>query len=405
MVAAGAYHTVLLKSDGSAVAVGDERPGFPGKYCQIPPLSPGESYVQVAAGFGHTVLLKNDGTVVACGFDNEGQCRIPALESGVVYTQVAAGHKHTVLLTSHGDAVAFGCDDYGQCQIPSRKAGIHYTQCAAGKVHTVLLTSDGSAVAVGGWCSRRLCQVEGRLPWDACRDQVKIPQLEAGVSYTRVAAGDFHTVLIKSDGTAVAVGDACAVWSKERCRIPALQSGLTYTYAAAGIYHTVLLRSDGTAVVIGGAAGEFVMPELPGGVRYMQAAAGHSHTVFLKSDGTAAAFGNDAFKQCQIPALDAGITYCVAAPLPRRIYQAQCKLRDEEIDVRLVELSGNEYCRFTVPITGSMVALQNRSNVALGMLIGEIVLPDGKLLRQGILENPAGTLQQLLFPSKRRRFN
>ena len=100
MVAAGAYHTVLLKSDGSAVAVGDERPGFPGKYCQIPPLSPGESYVQVAAGFGHTVLLKNDGTVVACGFDNEGQCRIPALESGVVYTQVAAGHKHTVLLTS-----------------------------------------------------------------------------------------------------------------------------------------------------------------------------------------------------------------------------------------------------------------------------------------------------------------
>ena len=40
---------------------------------------------QCAAGDRHTVLLKSDGTAVACGRNASGQCNIPALAEGEAY--------------------------------------------------------------------------------------------------------------------------------------------------------------------------------------------------------------------------------------------------------------------------------------------------------------------------------
>ena len=54
-----------------------------------PPYCPGRSVRMLAAGRNHTVLLRSDGTAVACGADVLGRCRIPALEGEVTYTQVA----------------------------------------------------------------------------------------------------------------------------------------------------------------------------------------------------------------------------------------------------------------------------------------------------------------------------
>merc|ERR1712159_978354 len=79
-------------------------------------------YTQVAAGVCHTVLLKSDGTAVACGHNRNGQCSIPPLDEGLTYTQVAAGACHTVLLKSDGTAVACGNNRKGQCSIPPLEA-------------------------------------------------------------------------------------------------------------------------------------------------------------------------------------------------------------------------------------------------------------------------------------------
>merc|ERR1712172_394690 len=43
------------------------------------------TYTQVSAGDCHTVLLRSDGTAVACGANGVGQCRIPAPEDGVFF--------------------------------------------------------------------------------------------------------------------------------------------------------------------------------------------------------------------------------------------------------------------------------------------------------------------------------
>ncbi|CAK0819108.1 unnamed protein product [Prorocentrum cordatum] len=81
-----------------------------------------------AAGSRHTVLLRSDGSAVACGGNEDGQCDLPALTGALAYTQVAAGEWHTVLLRSDGSAVACGGNDDGQCDLPALTGALAYTQ-------------------------------------------------------------------------------------------------------------------------------------------------------------------------------------------------------------------------------------------------------------------------------------
>ena len=198
---AGGTHTVfLLRSDGEAVACGNNSQ----EQCSIPPLDERISYSQVSAGGWHTVLLRSDGQAVACGKNDHGQCSIPPLDEGILYSQVSAGYCHTVLLRSDGQAVGCGQNYNEQCSIPPLDEGISYSQVSAGRCHTVLLRSDGRAVACGS----------------NYRGQCSIPPLDEGISYSQVSAGLSHTVLLRIDGQAVACGDN----SREQCSIPSLRS-------------------------------------------------------------------------------------------------------------------------------------------------------------------------------------
>ena len=82
MVAAGGYHTVGLKSDGTVVAVGNNDYG----QCNVGSWT---DIIQVAAGYVHTVGLKADGTVVAVGGNDYGECNVG---SWIDITQVVAGY-------------------------------------------------------------------------------------------------------------------------------------------------------------------------------------------------------------------------------------------------------------------------------------------------------------------------
>ena len=53
--------------------------------CDLPALVEGLTYTQVAAGGGHTVLLRSDGSAVACGCNHSGECDLPALVEGLTY--------------------------------------------------------------------------------------------------------------------------------------------------------------------------------------------------------------------------------------------------------------------------------------------------------------------------------
>merc|ERR1712087_755180 len=53
--------------------------------CNLPSLEEGLTYTSVSAGECHTVLLRSDGAAVACGYNGGGQCNLPSMEDGFFY--------------------------------------------------------------------------------------------------------------------------------------------------------------------------------------------------------------------------------------------------------------------------------------------------------------------------------
>ena len=144
-VAAGAFHTVLLRSDGVAVASGSYK-----SLGLVPPPPSGVKYVDVAANLEHTLLLRSDGHVTACGPDDGSERQhIPTPQAGLDYVAIAAGAHHSVLLRSDGTMVACGHNSDGRCTVPPLPDRTCYTFVAAGLRHTVAWRSDGVAVAFG----------------------------------------------------------------------------------------------------------------------------------------------------------------------------------------------------------------------------------------------------------------
>lgn len=97
----------------------------------------------VAAGFYHSVALRKDGTVLAAGRNDEGQCGVSGWSH---VTAIDAGAYHTVALTQEGTALAAGRNDEGQCDV---SAWTDLIAIAAGDYTTYGLKSDGSVVFTG----------------------------------------------------------------------------------------------------------------------------------------------------------------------------------------------------------------------------------------------------------------
>ena len=301
-VSAGEDHTVGLRSDGTVVAMGENEDGR----CDVSGWS---NIVSVSAGKSHTVGLRSDGTVVAEGWNRYDQCNVNVI-GWCDIVAVAAGGGHTVGLRSDGTVVAVGISRSGQCDVSSWS---DIVAVAAGNDHTVGLRSDGTVVAVGNdRCSQ--CDVgewkDIRMPSDDANLSVD-SQDTAGVNLpadspdtaqeaktvsgnqqaVSIAAGQHHTVGLRSDGTVVAVGDnddgECDVggWSD-------------IVAVAAGYDYTVGLRSDGTVVAMGynddGECDVSCWSDI------VAVSAGEVHTAGLRSDGTVVAVGSDYCGKCEV---------------------------------------------------------------------------------------------------------
>eukprot|EP00435_Cladocopium_sp_Y103_P061625 s214_g23.t1 len=367
MVSAGGCHTVLLRSDGDAVADGMNHFG----QCDIPLLDDGFTYTQVSAGARHTVLLRSDGSAVVCGKNDGGQCNIPRLPDGMIYTQVSAGWLHTVLLRSDGFAVVCGRNDFRQCNIPHLEDGMKFTQVSAGMYHTVLLRSDGIAVS----CGRN---DDG---------QCNIPPLEDGMRFIQVSAGEHHTVLLRSDGSAVF------------CGRQDLASTMAYKQVSAGGRHTVLLTSDGRAEAFGmNDCGQCNIPGLEDGIKFSQVSAGQDHTVLLRSDGHVVLCGKRGRgrgTQTPIP----GTWYVADSSLGRDlVLQLDCDCEDDDnMLLTFSGLAGDEVMRLNArpsdPAWHTQKRIAHELKVPLQSL--RVVLPDGQLLAAVCRASPGASLADI----------
>ena len=143
---------------------------------------------------------------------------------------------------------------------------------AAGNSHTVGLKTDGTVVAVG-WNSDGRCDVSG---W---------------TDIVAVAAGCDHTVGLKSDGTVIAVGNN----QNDQCDV---SDWTDIVAVSAGDWHTVGLKADGTVVAVGD--NYYSCCNVSGWADIVAVAAGRDYTVGLKADGTVIAVGENKVGQCDV---------------------------------------------------------------------------------------------------------
>jgi hypothetical protein len=224
-ISCGQLHSVALQSNSVPMTAGNNVFGQQ----DIPPDLTG--VVAVAAGFYHSLALRRDGTVVAwamatndasIGVDpNYGQTRVPADLSNVV--AIAAGGWHSLALRADGTLRAWGRDSYGQAEVP---AGIsNVIAIGSGASHNLALLASGRVVAWG----YNIYQ------------QTNVPANLSNV--VAIAAGGWHNLALKSDGTIVAwgAGDTSVSTSLAygQNQVPAGLSNVVQI--AAGLAHSLAL--------------------------------------------------------------------------------------------------------------------------------------------------------------------
>ena len=270
---AGVNHTVGVKSDGTAVAVGNNHYG----QCNLKGWT---DIIAISAGEFHTVGLRADGTVIAAGNNEAGQCDV---ESWTDIIAVDAGYNHTVGLKADGTVVSTGDDTFGQCGVYGWR---DITAVSAGKDHTVGLKTDGTAVAVGnnesGQCNVRdfgnICSVSSGADYTVLlafngevwattkKDAANAIQRQLRlVSQTlSISAGDGYALLLQNDGTVYSTnfyGDLTKYY--DQCTAAGFSDVIT---VSAGGQHAVGLKADGTVVTT------LISPNSDGNTELMQVA-------------------------------------------------------------------------------------------------------------------------------------
>lgn len=216
-IAAGGYHSVALKEDGTVATWGYN------DYGQIYPPPGLKNVVAIAAGEDHILALRRNGTVAAWGFDYFGQSSVPSKVKDI--QAISAGYGYNLALKHDGTVVAWGLNDYGQARVPSGLKDV--TAVAAGGWHGLALKQDGTVVAWG-------YNEDGRARVPSGLTDVKA-----------IAAGGTHSLALKNDGTVVA-------WGGNYSAQTDIPSGLKdVTAVAAGYAYSLALKKDGTVVAWG----------------------------------------------------------------------------------------------------------------------------------------------------------
>ncbi|MBI3609808.1 MAG: hypothetical protein HY204_03790 [Nitrospirae bacterium] len=335
-VAAGLYHSVALKNDGTVWSWGGNQSGQLGdgttSNCSTP-ISVGglTGVVGIAAGYSHTLAVKTDGTVWAWGSNFSGQLGNGDLSlsnrsapvqvvdtaatgflSGIV--AVAAGESHSLALKNDGTVWAWGDNSYGQLG-DGTTAGQHVTPIqvsvltnviaiAAGGRHSIAIKTDGTVWAWGQNSGGQLGI--GSADINPHSTPFQVPGLSVVSS---IAAGDSHTVALDGAGNVWAWG------SNSHGQLGNGDPGLNNQFSpvlvlagvsgiAAGYSHTLVVNGN-TVWAFGdnffgqlglGATDGNPHPtpvQVPGLTGAIKIAGGGSHSLAIKSDGTVWAWGEN----------------------------------------------------------------------------------------------------------------
>jgi alpha-tubulin suppressor-like RCC1 family protein len=237
-VAAGAFHTLAIKTAGTLYSWGDNAQGqVSGSFTSPQPLpvqvtgfTGGTTVTAVAGGARHSIALLSNGAVWTWGENARGQLgrgtccanqsapgKVTALSG--TFIAVGAGDQHSIAVRNDGTVWTWGRNDFGQLgdnTTTDRSAPVEVKDCSGGSCfltgvttvstgpgyseHVLARKSDGT-VWSWGWNSN------GQLGNGTSGNQSALPVQASGLtSMTKVAAGQYHSLGLKSDGTVWAWG-------------------------------------------------------------------------------------------------------------------------------------------------------------------------------------------------------
>jgi len=222
VVAAGWFHNLAVRSDGTAWAWGRNNFGQLGNgttnQSDVPvQVSNLSGVIAVAGGAYHSVALKSDGTVWDFGYNGDGQLGTGTTTNSSTPVQVsnlsgviavAAGCDHTLALKSDGTVWDWGYNSYGQLgngtttnsSTPVKVSNLSgVTAIAGGCYHSLALKSDGTIWAWGD-------NHNGQLGNGTTTNSSTPVQVSNLSGITAIAAGEYHSLAVRSDGTAWAWG-------------------------------------------------------------------------------------------------------------------------------------------------------------------------------------------------------
>eukprot|EP01046_Picozoa_sp_COSAG06_P042740 COSAG06_NODE_5489_length_3446_cov_2.584105_1_plen_858_part_00 len=215
-VVAGNAHSLILKTDGRVLAFGSNSQGQLGdgsttdRHSPVEIASLGGDNAQVAAGNYHSLILKTDGRVLAFGYNGYGQLgdgsttRISPVEIaslGGDNAQVVAGGCHSLILKTDGRVLAFGSNGQGQLgdgsttqrhsPVEIASLGGDNAQVAAGGCHSLILKTDGRVLAFGH-------NDDGQVgDGSTTRRHSPVEIASLGGDNAQVAAGGCHSLILR----------------------------------------------------------------------------------------------------------------------------------------------------------------------------------------------------------------
>lgn len=290
----GNDHALALTADGLLFAWGDNDDGQLGSGNTRPENRPapvsmaafnGKTVVGIAAGWDFSLAWTSDGSVFAWGRSEAGQCGLftprvltPRLiNTGALttrsVTKVVAGSYFALALMSTGELVAWGDNRFGQlgdgtttnADIPllvseaPELSGLEIKEVAAGNFHSLAVASDGR---IFSWGLNEFSQL-GRAGNARMPGLVDMTGVLAGKKVQKVTASYSHTVALTEDGLLYAWGD-------------------NFDYTFLGNY---TLTADTSQTPCAVRMDEF------GTRRIVQVASGQNHNMALADDGTLYVWG------------------------------------------------------------------------------------------------------------------
>ncbi len=317
-VAAGAYHSLGIKTNGDLWAWGSNGNGQLGDGTWTQATTPkliGSGFASVAAGSYHSLAVKTNGDLYAWGYNGKGQlgdgsttqARAPEL-IGSGFAFVAAGNSHSLAVKTNGDLYAWGNNAYGQLGDGSatqanapKLIGSGFASIAAGYYHSLAVKTNGDLYAWG----YNNC---GQLG-DGTTTQANAPKL-IGSGFASVAAGSFHSLAVKTNGDLYAWGynglGQLGDGTSTQTNAPKL-IGPGFASVAAGSFHSLAIKASGDLYAWGnnaygqlgdGTTTQASAPKLIGsGFATVATGSDSSHSLAIKTSGDLYAFGYDNYGQ------------------------------------------------------------------------------------------------------------